>query len=312
MRVITFDSHTSSLGPSVFAIGVFDGVHLGHQALIAATVADARERACAPVVVTFDRDPDQVVTPDSAAPQLLTLEDKCTFLGQAGADTVLVVPFDAAVAAMSPAAFTDSVLMQALSPVTAHVGIDFKFGHFAEGDIATLAQLGSDRGFDVIGHDLVAHDGAPVTSTRIRALVASGDVAAANVLLDRAHRVSGRVVHGRGIGVSLLGIPSANITPHRFAALPADGVYAGRVSTAGATYPAGVSVGIPPTFPEARDVLEAHLIGFDGDLYGHEVTVEFVERIRGQQPFRTPEELAEAIRSDLDAVRVGLNGGDHR
>ncbi len=312
MRVITFERGMTPLGPAVLAIGVFDGVHLGHQALIAATVADAAAKGCAPAVVTFDRDPDQVVTPDSAAPQLLSLEEKSAFIGEAGADTVVVVPFDANVAAMAPSTFVDEVLMQALTPVAVHVGVDFRFGHFAEGDIAVLATLGSERGFAVVGHDLVTRNGAPVTSTRIRGLVAKGDVAGATALLGREHRVSGKVVHGRGAGLSLLGIPTANITPHRFAALPARGVYSGRVSAGNATYPAGISVGIPPTFPEAHDVLEAHLIGFDGDLYGCEVTVEFVARIRAQEPFDTPEALAETIRSDLDAVRAGLVDGDDR
>ncbi len=310
MRVIPFEHDTETLGAAVVAIGVFDGVHLGHQALISATVEDAVARSCAAAVVTFDRDPDQVVTPETAAPQLLTLEEKCVFIAAAGAETILVVPFDATIASMPPGTFVDTVLMRALSPVTVHVGVDFRFGHFAEGDLTSLEELGAERGFDVVGHDLVTQGGAPVTSTRIRALVASGNVSAAAALLGREHRVSGRVVHGRGEGVPLLGIPTANIAPHRFAALPAEGVYSGTVTIEGRVYPAGISVGIPPTFPEARDELEAHLIGFDGDLYGREVTVAFVDRLRSQRPFDTAQELADAIRTDIDAVRVALADGD--
>lgn len=306
MRVITFEPlHTPPLPRSVIAVGVFDGVHLGHQALVAHAMHDAANRGLPCVVVTFDRDPDQVVSPDEAMPQLLSLEDKCAFLGETGVGTVLVVPFNAEVAAMSPERFVDDVLCAAVTPVAVHVGVDFRFGHFAEGDLSTLTALGAVRGFDVAGHDLVTLGDEPVTSTRIRRLVAEGDVTAAAALMSRRHRVSGRVVYGRGEGGPLLGIPTANIAPMRFAALPADGVYAGCARLGKESYPAGISVGVAPTFPEAQDVLEVHLLEFDGELHGVDLTVEFTERLRDQRVFDTPAALAESIRADLERARDG-------
>jgi riboflavin kinase/FMN adenylyltransferase len=184
------------------------------------------------------------------------------------------------------------------------VGHDFRFGQHASGTVATLRTYGDTRGFVTIDHVLVCIGDEPVTSTRIRALVADGNVEAAATLLGRAHRVSGRVVHGRGVGESLLGIPTANISPGAHSALPADGVYAGIARINGAAYAAGISVGVPPTFPEARDLLEAHLLDFAGDLYATDVTLEFNTRLRDQRLFDSAPELASAIEADLRAVKM--------
>ncbi|MBS3957177.1 MAG: riboflavin biosynthesis protein RibF [Clostridiales bacterium] len=309
MRLMTYSDGMSRLGRVVVAIGVFDGVHIGHQALLHAATSDATRRGCPAVAVTFDRHPGQVISPESAPPQLLTVEDKCALIAEAGADIVLVIPFDLRIAHMPPARFIDGIVLSALDPVAIHVGSDFHFGHRAQGDVRTLSSIGALRGFAVSGHELVETGDLPVTSTRIRALVAEGDVSAAAALLGRAHRVSGRVVHGRGQGASLLGIPTANIAPREFSALPANGVYAGYVSVDSRSFPAGISVGTPPTFPEARDTLEAHLLGFDGELRGSDVTLNFHERLRDQRAFENPEGLASAILADLERVRILLTGG---
>ncbi|MDO8915214.1 MAG: bifunctional riboflavin kinase/FAD synthetase [Coriobacteriia bacterium] len=301
-RTVLWTPDMASLGPACAAVGVFDGVHVGHQALVRDAVRIAAAEECASVVLTFDRDPDQVVSPASAAPQLLDLEDKLTYLAELGPDAILVIPFDSSVAAMAPLVFLDRVLLGALRPVSVVVGYDFRFGHRAEGDVDTLVRYGREHDFTVIAHDLVSVDAAPVTSTRVRRLVASGDVAGAARLLGRPHRVKGDVVHGRAAGASL-GAPTANLAVGPFAAVPADGVYAGRVSVDGTRYAAGISVGVPPTFPGATADFEAHLIDFDGDLYGRSVTVEFVERLRDQRAFDSEHELADAIAADLDRVR---------
>jgi riboflavin kinase / FMN adenylyltransferase len=292
---------TPSIGTAVAAIGVFDGVHVGHQSLIKDAVGIATARGVASAVVTFDRDPDQVVSPAGAAPQLLDLTDKLEFLAEAGPDVILVIPFDERVAALAPLAFLDDVLLRAVAPEALVVGYDFRFGHRAEGDVDVLVRYGADHGFTVVAHDLVRVEGEPVTSTRIRHLVAEGDVAAAAALLGRPHRVRGTVGHGKALGHEL-GAPTANLQVGVWTALPADGVYAGRVHTAEGVYAAGIAVGRPPTFPESEAVLEAHLISYEGDLYDTSLTVEFVERLRDQRRFDTRDELSAAIATDLEMV----------
>jgi riboflavin kinase / FMN adenylyltransferase len=306
--VIEWEAGAVELGPAVAAVGVFDGVHLGHQALIRTAVERAAQAEAASLVVTFDRDPDQVVTPDSAAPQLLTLEDKLHYLGELGTETILVVPFCRRIADTAPDRFVSDVLLDAFDPVSLVVGADFRFGCRASGTVETLERFGRQHGFEVVACCLVEVDDKPVTSTRIRALVAEGEVASAARLLGRPHRVRGRVVRGRSVGRGL-GFPTANVTPLKYSAVPRDGVYAGRVVHDGESHMAGISVGTPPSFPDARDYLEAHLVDFEGDLYGREVAVEFVDRIRDQREFENTEDLAHAIRDDiLKAIRV-LDGG---
>ena len=304
MRVVTWEAGSTPIGDAVAALGAFDGVHLGHQALIASAKRDAEGRGLACVAVTFDRDPDLILAPTSVASQLLTLPDKCLFLGQAGADTVVVVPFDAPTAALTPDGFVTGVLLSLFRPHALHVGADFRFGRGATGDAATLASVGRKHGFGVVPHDLVCAAGSPVTSTRIRTLIATGDVRGAAGLLGRDHRVAGRVVHGRGAGGHDLGVPTANIRPVPRSAVPADGVYAGWVTIAnGAALPAAISVGIPPTFPEATDGLEVHILDYHGNLYGSEVRVGFTKRTRGLVRFDSRDALARAIRDDIRAVR---------
>lgn len=294
------------------AIGVFDGVHLGHQALLADAVARARQAEARAVVLTFDRDPDQVVTPEAAAPQLLTLDEKLEYLAASGADCVLVIPFCMRLAEMTPERFLDDVLTTAVDPIAVLVGRDFRFGSHASGTVATLERYGREHGFDVVAHELIERNGEPVTSTRIRRLVAHARIEEANALLGRAHRVTGRVAHGRGEGVSLLGVPTANVRPVAHAAVPGDGVYAGRVHVGGTVHPAAISVGVPPTFPDARDLLEAHLIDWEGDLYACDVVVEFVARLRDQTAFDSHAELSSAIRADIARAREVLGVPDAR
>ena len=292
-----------TLGPAVVAIGVFDGVHVGHQALVRDAVAAARERGAHAVVVTFDRDPDRVVDPEHAAPQLLELDDKLAFLEALGPDAVLVIPFTAEVATMAPDVFLADLLLPAVRPVAAFVGHDFRFGARAAGDLSALAAFGEGHGFEVLGHPLVRAGGEPVTSTRIRRLIAEGDVRGAAALLGRPHRLCGTVVGGRGQGAGL-GAPTANLATPPYAAMPADGVYAARAVIDGVGHPAGVSVGVPPTFPDAICRLEAHVLDFSGDLYGRTLELEFLERLRAQRGFSSAEELAAAIAADLERVRM--------
>jgi riboflavin kinase/FMN adenylyltransferase len=300
--IVRWEPGTEPLGPCVVAIGVFDGVHVGHQALVRDTVALARAEHVRSAVVTFDRDPDQVVSPTTATAQLLDLDDKLSLLALQGPDVVVVVPFTDRLADTPPLVFLDQVLLQTMTPVAVAVGRDFRFGHRAEGDVDVLLRYGAEHGFDVLAHELVRDDDGPVTSTRIRRLIEAGDVAKAALLLGRPHRIRGVVVRGRGEGAEL-DVPTANLVTAPFAALPAHGVYAGRVELDGTTYPAAISVGPPPSFPEATAELEAHLIGFRGDLYGRTMSVEFLEHLRPQRRFDSAAELAAAIRDDVETVR---------
>lgn len=296
------------IGASVIAIGVFDGVHRGHQTLVRDAVDTARRWGVASVVLTFDRDPDQVVTPGRAAPQLTTLEDKLELLAALGPDVLLVVPFDAALAALTPDRFAEDVLLDAADPVACMVGYDFRFGAGASGDVDTLVDIGARDGFEVVTHPLVRIGGEVVTSTRIRKLVAEGRVAEAAELLGRPHRLHGIVTHGRGAGRAL-GTPTANLEVDVRFALPAPGVYAGWADVPSGRFPAAISTGIPPTFPEATCPLEAHLVGFAGELYGMPMTIQFVERLRDQRAFSDTAELQAAIHADVARVSELLHGG---
>lgn len=308
-RIVQWTGDEESLGRAVAAIGVFDGVHIGHQALLSDTVRYAAERGALSVAMTFDRDPDQVVTPDHAAPQLLLLEDKLRYMSETGLDAIVVVPFCSHVASMPPDRFLDDMLTAAFEPELVVVGYDFRFGTHASGDVETLRRHGSLAQFEVVAHELLQVDGETVTSTRIRACIAQGDVETATILLGRHHRLVGRVTHGRGEGASLLGVPTANIRPLTvYAALPADGVYSGYTLIDGERHVSAISVGLPPTFPKALDCLETHLLDWDGELYAKQVTIEFAQFLRPHEVFADNASLAARIAEDIERVRESLNG----
>jgi riboflavin kinase/FMN adenylyltransferase len=211
----------------------------------------------------------------------------------------LVLPADTAVLSLPPAEFLDSMIATVCVPLAVHVGEDFRFGAQAAGDLQDLYVWGVEVGVEVRPHPLLEVDGAPVTSTRIRSLVSQGEVREATELLGRPHTVAGTVHVGKGRGVAL-GFPTANITPQPGITLPADGVYAARVQLPDSSErPAAVSVGLPPTFPDAHDQLEAHLIGFEGDLTGVTLRVLFLERLRALQKFGSVYSLAQAIGDDV-------------
>jgi len=301
-RSVVWTPGMPKLASAVVAIGVFDGVHVGHQELLSDTVRDAQRRGVAAVAVTFDRDPDQVIAPASAAPQLLTLEDKIESLIGCGIWTVLVVPFTAEMARKSPEEFLDEVLGASIDVVSIHVGRDFRFGARASGDVDALYVWGVEHNVEIVAHTLVTVRSHPVSSTRIRGLVSLNDVVGAEALLGRPVRLRGVVVRGRGEGAQL-GFPTANVDPAPFSAMPGSGVYAAvAILDDGARWPAAVSVGVPPTFPQSKEHIEAHLIGFSGDLYGQELALDFIGRIRDQQRFDSLEALSSAIAIDVDGA----------
>ena len=239
-RTIAWAPGTPRLGPSVVAMGVFDGVHVGHRALLSETRALARSEGVQAVALTFDSDPDEVLHRTHAHRRILAPQERIALLARQGLDAVLVVPFDEELSSLSPGGFLDEVLAPAVEALVVVVGLDFRFGAGGAGDVDTLRAAGSERGWRVAPHELVAAEGAPVTATRIRDLVAAGDVATAARLLDRPFAVGGLVVRGRGVGARL-GAPTANLEPGPLALVPGDGVYAARVALRpGHIVPAGL------------------------------------------------------------------------
>ncbi len=290
------------LGSCVVALGVFDGVHLGHRRLLDQARAEAMARDALTVALTFDRDPDEVLHPDAEVARLLEPGERFSRLHACGADVVVVVEFNDATARMSPESFLDSVLQRCCEPIAVHVGHGFRFGSSGSGDVRTLVRWGTERGVQVREHPLLRVRGDIVSSTRIRTLIATGAVEQAAELLTAPHRITGTVVEGRRKGAEL-GFPTANVRPPRRMAVPADGVYAGRAFVSdGSAWPAAIFVGAPPTFPATQHLIEAHLIGFTGDLYGRSVTVEFNSRLRDLKVFRSSADLSEAIRDDVARV----------
>lgn len=291
------------------AIGAFDGCHIGHRELVRRTVADARARGIASVAVTFDPDPDEVVS-RAPALKLMTVADRLRALALTGVDFVVVVPFTRELAALDHDAFFTRVLAAALDVRAVHVGSDFRLGARGASTVAIMRAWGAERGIDVVGHDLVHADGSVVSATRIRSLVAAGDVSAARVELGRRPLVRGTVVHGRGQGTGM-GFPTANILVPEGLQLPAEGVYAGFAVLGCEAWPAAINVGVPPMFAKsaASARLEANLLGFDGDLYGRELAVVFDRRLRAPESFASVEELVATVNNDIASTRA-LLGAD--
>jgi len=287
---------------SAVTIGAYDGVHLGHRHVLGILREMAAARDAESVVVTFDRHPAVVVRPDSAPPQLTDLDQKLELLASTGVDTTLVVTFDTARANETAEDFVTEVLVEALGAKAVVVGRDFHFGHGRKGNVALLAEMGADHGFDTVGIALEADAGGePVSSTRIRGLVANGDVAGAARLLGRWHQVRGVVERGDGRCGTELGFPTANVALPPGLALPAEGVYACLYERPdGTRCRAAVSFGRRPTFYEdASPLLEAYLLDFEGDLYGEPARVSFVERLRGDERFDSVEALVAQMHADV-------------
>jgi riboflavin kinase/FMN adenylyltransferase len=309
VQVITDTAACPSLPGTVVTIGAYDGVHAGHRALIADVRRMAAERDCASAVVTFDRHPAMVVRPESAPKLLTDLEQKLELLADTGVDYTLVVHFDAQRAAESAEDFVGEIIVGCLNARAVVVGHDFHFGKGRRGNVALLAEMGGQVGFDVLGIKLVEDHGAPVSSTEIRRRLGDGDVAGAAELLGRPHEVRGVVVKGDERGRHL-GYPTANVAVPADIQLPADGIYAGWYErTNGDVHATAISLGRRPTFYDNAEasLLEAYLIDFNGDLYGEAAKVRFIKRLRGEQRFDSVEALTDQIARDVDATREALN-----
>ncbi|SFT67445.1 riboflavin kinase / FMN adenylyltransferase [Actinopolyspora lacussalsi subsp. righensis] len=312
----------SGWGRCVVTIGVFDGMHRGHQQLIGQAVRRARQRGLPCVLVTFDPHPAEVVRPGSHPAQLTTLQRRAELAEQQGVDVFCVLPFTAEMSRMPADEFVHEIIVERLHAAVVVVGKNFTFGHKAAGDINLLHTLGQRFGFEAESAELLGGhtDGAeqhepPVTfsSTFVRSCVDAGDVAAAAAALGRYHRLEGIVVRGTGRGGRELGYPTANLSTPEFAAIPADGVYACWFThrQRGATEPeqtlaAAVSVGSNPTFSGTERTVEAFVLDVDRDFYGEYAELDFVDRLRGMVRFDSADELVARMAQDVAETRALL------
>jgi len=330
---------TPGWGRSVVTIGVFDGVHRGHQEIIGHAVKRARDLGVQSIVVTFDPHPAEVVRPGSHPAVLTGPGRKAELIEQLGADVLCVLPFTAEFSRLSAEAFVHDVLVENLHAALVVVGENFRFGHRAAGDVALLSRLGRTFGFAVEPAPLVSGDDTVFSSTYIRACVAAGDIMAAATALGRPHRLEGVVVRGDGRGREI-GFPTANLMSGAYAAVPADGVYAGwlvrrrprrpradqgqtgavRSSDhadsslidggdrggdrgGGRRMGAAISIGTNPTFSGQERRVEAYVLDFDGDLYGERVAIDFVARLREMRKYDDIEPLVAQIHEDVAQTR---------
>jgi riboflavin kinase/FMN adenylyltransferase len=304
-------------GRCVATIGIFDGVHRGHQQIIARATELAAERKVPTVLITFTPHPSEVVRPGSHPPLLTTNTRKAELVEALGVDVTVFVPFTPEFSHLTPEEFVHEAVIADLHASAVVVGENFRFGHKAAGDIATLAELGQRWGFDPEAVPLLVDGSRPISSTYIRSCVEAGDVDAATESLGRPHRLDGVVIRGDQRGRDL-GFPTANLRAEAYAAVPADGIYAGRVvridewGNTRVDIPAraaAISVGTNPTFDGRHRSVEAFILDFDGDLYGQNLGVEFVHRLRGMVRFSSIDELVVQMTADVEQTRELLGSG---
>jgi riboflavin kinase/FMN adenylyltransferase len=294
---------------TALTIGTFDGVHLGHRALIARAAGHARELGAKAGIVTWDRHPSVVLRPDRVPPLLASPERKIELLSQTGVDLVAVLPFTKEMSQWPPQRFVEDVLAGGLGARHVSVGQRWRFGHKAAGTVELLTELGRGHGFDVEEVELAHVEGGVVSSSRVRRAVTDGDLESATALLGRPFDVDGVVVHGddRGAG---LGFPTANMAIEPGLAYPPRGVYACFALLKGTRYQAAVNVGVNPTFggdPATTPLrIEAFLMDFEGDLYDRTLRVQFVARLRDEIAFASPDDLVAQMKRDVEDARALL------
>ena len=288
--------------PTAVTIGFFDGVHLGHRDLLERTARAARERGLLPVAVTFDRHPREILTPERAPPLLTTFERKAELIAEARIEALVVLEFTHDFARWRPEEFVSGVLMRGLRTRHAVVGLNFTFGHRAQGNVGLLADLGVSHGFTVEAVELMTLDGRAVSSSSIREALMRGDLSWPERALGRRYAVEGRVVPGAGRGARL-GFPTANLATDPRLLLPGAGIYAGVARHAAAERPAAISVGTNPTFGEEPLHVEVFLLDFEGDLRGEALTVEFWARLRDEVRFDSEDGLVRQMRDDAERTR---------
>jgi riboflavin kinase/FMN adenylyltransferase len=296
------ESFPPDAGPSAVALGAFDGIHLGHRAILGTAVAHAREGTLSALACTFDRHPMEVLQPDRAPLPITTLDERLELIAATGIDTTVVLPFTPAVAGIEAKAFVQDVLVGALKAREIVVGFNHRFGRGARGDAQLLEALAGPLGFRAHIVAALMVDGIAVSSSEIRSALQRGDLSAAARLLGRPYSIRGEVVRGAGRGRTL-GFPTANIGTERPLGLPV-GVYVCRLQAEAREHQAVVNVGFRPTFGVNELAVEAHVLDFAGDLYGAKVTLTFIRRLREERKFSSVDALKEQIALDVAAARA--------
>lgn len=302
MRIVrgleTFPREASGV---VVALGAFDGIHLGHREILGVAVERARALRVPSLACTFDPRPEEVLQPERAPLPITTLEERLELIAQAGIDTTVVLPFTRALAAVEPEAFIEDVMLRGLGAREIVVGFNHRFGRRARGDAAMLEALAERLGFRAHVVPPLSVEGDPVSSTEIRLALQRGDVERANRLLGREYSLAGEVVRGAGRGRTL-GFPTANVRPERSPLVPL-GVYACRARVEGVVHKAVVNLGRQPTFGDNDVAIEAHLLDFQGELYGNRVVLALVRRLRAEMKFPSVDALRKRIAADAAEAR---------
>jgi len=293
----------AGFGPSVAAIGNFDGVHRGHRAILSAVVGEARERGAHAVAITFDPHPEQVLRPQRAPQSITPLAERVRLLAETGVDGILVLPFDRALAALAPREFVERILVGALNLCGIHEGQNFRFGRGAAAGVAELAEFGAEFGFTVCAHAPVHVHGLEVSSSAIRTLIATGDMRRARWMLCRPFTVLSTPARGRGIGTRLT-VPTVNLAPYD-GVLPAFGVYVTRLRIRDRVFEAVSNVGNRPTFGEDSFAVESHILNFEPVEFDEQtpLELEFLLRLREEIRFPTPEALKAQIFKDVTRAK---------
>ena len=289
---------------ALLTIGVFDGVHLGHRHLLERLRETAARENAASAVLTFTNHPRTVIRPGDCVQYITTVEDRLELLRREGVDLVLPLTFDVELSRLKADEFVD-LLLERLNMGGLVMGSSFAMGHQRGGTPPVLAEMGRDKGFSTTVVEPASSQGEEVSSTAIRDAVSRGDVGRASRLLGRPFALRGVVVRGQARGRSL-GFPTANLNLPRSQIVPGNGIYAARAIVEGAARPAAVSIGVRPTFDDGERVVEVHILDFGGDLYGSELAVEFVERLRDELRFDSAEELVAQMNDDVEQTRQVL------
>jgi riboflavin kinase/FMN adenylyltransferase len=301
--LLTHGASGAALPPVALTVGNFDGVHRGHQAMLERLTGEAHRRRLVSCVLTFEPHPREFFAPQAAPTRLTSLREKCELIAARGLERVHVQRFTPDFAALAPEAFVEQTLARCLNARWLLVGEDFRFGAKRAGDLPALKRLAALQGFEVAVMPIVAHAGARVSSSAVRAALASGDLASAEALLGRPYSISGRVVHGRKLGREL-GFATANVQL-KHNRPPLTGIYAVKVhGAAGEALPAVASLGVRPTITASgRAVLEVHLFEFSADLYRKHLRVEFLKKIRDEEKYTSLDALKVQIGRDCESAR---------
>ncbi len=308
MEIIRSIDELTARTPSVVTVGVFDGVHLGHQTIMRIVRADAEERKARSVAVTFDRMPEELVHPSSNPVFITTLDEKLNLIAAQGIDLTVVLPLEQHILDITADDFIHDILCRRLCTVQLVVGATFGFGKGRAGNLDMLRREGAECGFGVLGMSAIEFDGELVSSTVIRRLIADGDIDRANEMLGRPFMMQGEVVRGEGIGTTL-GFPTANIAVPERQVMPARGVYACTVNLDGRRWVGAMNIGTRPTVGGQGTLVEVYLIGFSGELYGRELRVEFHHRLRAETKFPDREALTRQIQVDVQQIAEMLEDG---